>query len=327
MNKKTAGILYAGLTALLVVGILCFIVLMYNKPPHKKKAVVFVLTSVAGFFSVFFTMTWAYLWARENDYNFYIDQEGWQYTHTHGWHDYFQTLKQWKPEYSEQYDTVQRFDLSIILDHKNWPSTVHIPNYSAQTYIDVIPQLFIVKNELQQRVDAYVEELGADYISFYVRRGDKVAGELKEMDLHPSEQIINDTDLDTSSATIFIQTDDYSEYEFLQKRYPNRRIMTLTKPSQRGSKNSDMREWTPEQRQKETEELLMSVLVFCKGKQGWTDHRSNVGRFHKLFAFNNVSLYPRLTIKPDRLISPVWDFKEVSPNRESPISQWFRVFK
>jgi len=327
MNKRKAS-LYVGVTLAFILVLLVYAAVLYFRQKPTKAAVVFVLTPAAGFFSVFFMMMRAYLWAGENNYDFYLDHANWQYTYEYGWHDYFTTLRLWKPEYSSNYDTVYKFDHTTILNPEKQAQKIDLPNYSTKAYRAAIEKVFVVHDALKARARAYIKTIDSDYLSFYVRRGDKVIGEGKEMELHPSHKLIEETNIDQSILPVFIQTDDYSEYEFLQKRYSNRRILTLSHPSQRGSKNEDMVTWTPIERKKETEELLLSILIFSKAKHGWTDYRSNVGRFHKLFSFQNISLYPQTkqftngSFNNDTIICPIWSFDEVTYSPLDTLKKW-----
>lgn len=297
---------------LVIIIVVC--IFLFNRKTERKKAVVFVLTSRAGFFAMFFSMCLAYNWAKENNYDFYIDDNKWQYTYKNGWHDYFDSLKKWDTaEYLNLYDHVEYYDLTSIMVKNGTTMSgevQNIPNYTTKQYIESIRELFVVKPYLQEKAQLFIQSIGQEYVSLYVRRGDKVVGKHKEMDFHDVETILSKTDIENTKMPIFLQTDDYREYKFLQNRFPERRIYTLTSPEEKGSTNSNMNEWTPEQRKKETENFLISVLVFCNSVHGWTDRRSNVGRFHKLFSFQNVTMYPMPNIRMNQYLTPAWNLEE-----------------
>ena len=67
--------------------------------------------------------------------------------------------------------------------------------------------------------------------------------------------------------------------------------MTLTPKTKRGANNTHMLQWTPQERKDDTEELLVSAAIFVRAKRGWTYYHSNVGTFHKLFAYQTVNFY------------------------------------
>ncbi len=48
---------------------------------EEPKAVLFVLGNSVGFFSMYFTLCKAYLYAKEKGAKFYIDHDAWNYTY------------------------------------------------------------------------------------------------------------------------------------------------------------------------------------------------------------------------------------------------------
>jgi hypothetical protein len=273
---------------------------------QRNTAVVFTLNSSAGFFSVFFMMCKVYLYAKSNNYDFYIDHDKWQYTYNNGWHDYFDSLRVWKPENASTCKTIYRF---------NHDNCHRLPQHSIRSYISVINEIFIVNKTIQNIVKTYINNtIRNDFVSLYVRRGDKTTGSAKEMDTLSMKEIIEKTVIN-QTIPIFIQTDDYSVIEELKYLMPYTKIYTFTNKEERGSTNANMLTWTPSQRKSQTEIFLASVLVFSNGVQCWSDHRSNVGRFHKLLAYNKTSLYPLINdneidtkIDPAHSMSSVKDF-------------------
>ena len=252
-----------------------------------KTAVVFTLDSSAGFFSVFFMMCKAYLYAKTNKYDFYIDHDNWQYTYNEGWHDYFKSLRVWTPDIKSKYSIIKKFN------HGNCD---RLQQHSIHSYISVIHELFALNDVIQTMAQTFIKNnIKSDYVSLYIRRGDKTNGKFKEMDEWSTDEIVQNTiqrQISKTKTNLFVQTDDYSVIEDLQSMMPFTNIFTFTKKEERGSKNGNMLTWSSQQRKSETENLLASILVFRQGNHCWSDHRSNVGRFHKLFAYNKTSLYP-----------------------------------
>ena len=269
-----------------------------------KTAVVFTLNSSAGFFSVFFMMCKAYLYAKSNNYDFYIDHDNWQYTYNKGWHDYFTSLRVWEPENITNYIKIHRFN------HGNCKK---LQRHTIYSYITAIQEIFVVNETIQNMVKKYIANtIQNDYVSLYVRRGDKTKGEDKEMDELTLEEIVKST-IQYNKPNLFVQTDDYSVIEELKTILPFTNIFTFTNKNERGSKNGNMLKWSSSQRKLETENLLASILVFVNGSHGWSDHRSNVGRFHKLFAYNNTSLYPyfKHIHSMNTIIDPAYSMKNI----------------
>ena len=243
----------------------------------KKSAIVVVLQQSPGFFSQFLYLCNVYIYAKEQGVNFYIENNNWQYTYKDGWHDYFKTLNVFKDE--GQYTNVKRY---II------PNNEGIPIYKTSQYIECIKEIFILKDELQKKIDDYIKEIGSEYNSLYIRRGDKVM----EVELMSIDDILSQTNIKNEAQSLFIQTDDYTSVEYLKTKIPLVKLVTLTPKTMRGSNNQEMTSvLTREEIKADTENLLMSCVVFGRAKMGWSYYHSNVGIFHKLYNYSGVSLY------------------------------------
>jgi hypothetical protein len=241
----------------------------------NSDAVVMVLFNSAGFFSVFFFLCRVYLYAKHNNLPFFLHHEDWQYLYKLGWHDYLTSLKYFEPD---KYPNARKFRHADAQD---------IPEYSIREYIDCIKEIFVLKDELKARVEKYVASIGGEYTSLFIRRGDKAA----EMELISIDDILVQTDIKDDGRRLFIQTDDYAIVLEIEKRFPSCKIFTLTPEHKRGAHNGQMINWTPEERRADTEELLVSVAVFVRAKKGWTYYLSNVGTFHKLSGYDNITFY------------------------------------
>jgi hypothetical protein len=166
------------------------------------------------------------------------------------------------------------------------------------------------------------EKLQTAFVSLYVRRGDKDA-EREHMTL---QYILTHVNLEPPDMPLFLQTDDYTVYEELCQIYPTRQIETLTEPSQRGSRNSDLTHWPPEKRKTEFEQFLLSCLIFLRASRGYADATSNVGRLLKLLAFDRMSLYllnyesEQKLLDPKTQIEPAFGFEPVQAMKHTSIS-------
>ncbi len=257
---------------------ICIVIVVFTTRCNKKIAVVFELNSRSGFFSVFFQLCHCYIYSKENSYDFYITHADWIYMYDKGWHDYFNSLTVWHDCYSSKYHKIKKY-VSASCHHS-------IPKYSVKKYIDAIKEIFIIKPYLLYKAQSCVTQL-KEYNSLYIRRGDKAI----EMELLSINDILNYTDLQNSTS-LFVQTDDYSIIDDVQECLPNCNVKTLCLKQNTGGSFPDSLNWTRQQRKIETENLLVEVLVFANAKHAWSDHRSNVGRFHKLYSYNNTMLYP-----------------------------------
>jgi hypothetical protein len=274
-----------------LVGILIVRTRRYNERFQTRQshtAVVFELNGAAGFFSVYFMLCTAYIYAKKNGYDFYLKMSGWHYTYKQGWHDYMTSLELWDPSYI--YERVETYKHAGMGD---------IPKYTLKDYEEASREIFTVSPEIMEKVNAYKASLPPNYDSIYIRRGDKVVGNIKEMDLLSLQDILNKTDLTSNCSDLFVQTDDYTAIEELRQLLPNCKIHTLTNPDERGSSNLSLHNEDADKRYNDAVNLLVQMFVFAGGRNCWSDIRSNVGRMHKVMAYDKVHLYPRDDITRD----------------------------
>jgi hypothetical protein len=242
-----------------------------------KRAVVAVLNTKAGFFAEYFTLVRAFLYAKKQNIPFFIDHDNWHYTFKEGWHDYFEGLN--ILDKNEKFDTIERFE--------NGATNSIMDELTVGEIIEGITETFILKGDIQTSIDTYFKEIGGDYTSLYVRRGDKVS----EMELIPLDDILAQTTIKDDGRTIFVQSDDYNVVKDMRGKFPSCNILTLTKETDLGSLNGNLVNSTPEQRKEHTEELLKSCVITTRANIGWTYNMSNVGTFIKLFGYNKMKIY------------------------------------
>lgn len=260
-----------------------------------RKTVIFSLTSSAGFGSVIGFLLQSYIYAKENGYKFVVKDDGWNYTHSKGWHDYFKTL--------EDYDSSMNYGEEESYKHA---SVEGVPKYSLRKFNEAIKEIFILNDDLMGRVEAFIDGIGGPYVSIYVRRGDKVSGGFKEMDAIDLGSLIKDAGI--RAGNVFVMTDDYSVVEEVKKLLPVCKIFTMTGPASRGADADVLRKNGPEERKKHGEELVTSIEVFNRGEKGWADNRSNLGRLLKIRGLDKIVLYPldkvSQNIPLDRVVDP-----------------------
>jgi hypothetical protein len=184
--------------------------------------------------------------------------------------------------------------------------------YPASRYEEAIREIYKPKQEILDKAEAFIKTIGGPYTSLYVRRGDKVEGPGREMEMLPLSKILEDCEIKDDGRRIFIQTDDYEMVEEAKKLLPSCQIFTLAKQAEDGAIHAEIKAMTPEQRREHTEQLILGNAVFLKGNPAWSDGRSNVGRFLKLASFDTVKVYPKgspgESLTRDRAISPYNSF-------------------
>ncbi len=270
----------------LIILLIKLIQITRNKEHFKnsEKAIVFKLGSSSGFFSMLFFMCHAYIYAKKANYDFFIDCDEWTYKINDGWHDYFLSLRKYKKEEMSDYKEVK------IIENYNEREYTN-EHYTVDEYHKTLHEIFILKPELDIVVKNYINNLNNDYISIYIRRGDKLHNESTGTDL---SQFVNEFGLTHKNNVIFVQTDDYNAVDELKKLLPQSTIKTLTNPEKHGSDYTKLNTMNKSDLEKDTNELLIACMISIHAKNAYIDTRSNVGRFIKLYAFdkNNVIGYP-----------------------------------
>jgi hypothetical protein len=264
-----------------------------------KTAVVFVITNGAGFASVFHFLCKAYIYAKKTGQDFFIEHgDDWSYKYKDGWHDYFKTLKMYDPKipYTEVHTCY----------HKH---THGMPDYTLGDYTACVKEILVLKDELANRVQDYIDKIGGPYKAIYVRRGDKTAGNAKENEPILVADLLKGTDI-SKEDKLFVKTDDYAVVEEAKKLLPAEHIFTLTPQSSKGSDAEEIFALSPEKRKEHAEELFISFFVLVRASRAWTDNRSNLGRLHKLYSPDTVVLYPSeekgKNLTSESVIDPAW---------------------
>jgi hypothetical protein len=242
-----------------------------------KKAIVLVLNSKAGFCAIYSTLWRVYLYAKKLNLPFFIEHDNWQYTYKDGWHDYFKSLNVLNKD--EHFDSIERFENGATNEVMN--------EFTVAEQIQAIKDTFILQDHIQQSIDSYIKDIGGDYTSLYVRRGDKI----NEMELISLDEILAQTNIKDDGRKLFVQSDDYSVVKDMMAKFPSCKVYTLTKEESKGASNADMIHWSPEDRKANTEELLKSCAISARATTGWTYYMSNVGNFIKLLGYNNINIY------------------------------------
>lgn len=281
-------------------------------------AVVFALNTSCGFFSIFFFLCKAYIYAKKNNLPFYIKEDKWAYDGGKGWHGYFTSLKL----YSDNETTLQSKPPQQLWSHGSIPLT--IPKYPLSEYMDCIPEIFCLQPELAHTADQFVRNMGGDFLSIYVRRGDK----------HTETAFLREEDIlkrigfaEKSYTHVFVQTDDYSVVERFCKLLPDCTIHSRIPTTKRGHYQSQqyLRNHLDKNPYKQdaiafndiqdkdrihedTIELLTSIVISSMAKECWVDTSSNVGRFLQLYSPLNTFPYTGKSVDPKQCCDPYWPF-------------------
>jgi len=272
-----------------------------NKGIFKDKAVVYKMSDASGLFSVFFFLCQAYIYAKETKADFYLENSPtWQYRHKEGWSDYFNSLKTRQPD--QQFPFFYKD--TEIFEHLR---VENIPQYSLSQYEQAVKEIYRPSESILNQAESIRRGIGSSYSSLYVRRGDKVSGKFKEIDIMPIEEILARANIKDDGSTLFIQTDDFTVVEEAMKLIPSCRVITMTPSTAKGSFIEELHRLSPDEKRIHTENLLVSIEVFLGGSSCWTDHRSNVGRLQKLLAFDRVQFYDEeLVVDRNATIRPYY---------------------
>lgn len=276
---------------------------------NSEKTIIFELNKSCGFFSVLFFLCKFYIYAKKNDFKFYIKYDKWSYDGGYGWHGYFDSLLEY-----DNSDSLLEYDNSdgniMVFKHGSYLPKI-VPTYELFEYINVIREIFIPNKEIMEKAEEYIKNtIKEPYISIYVRRGDK----------HTETRFISETSIinkikrknDINNNTkFFIQTDDYTVIENIKKILPNNEIFYLVPETKRGHYQSeqylnDKKDKNPYKNEitigfndisdknivkNDTIELITSIIISSRASQCWFDQDSNVGRFLKLYSPENTFSY------------------------------------
>jgi len=260
-------------------------------------AVVFYFSGMGGFGSICNSLLHAYKIAKDSGRPFYLKDADCDGGIINRWHDYFKTLKVYNKdehgaemnEYSHNFNGLGRYRYSDMCD--------------------IVKEILVFKDEIVEKADKFTGSIGGPYTSLYIRRGDKVRGEFKEMDFIPTQEILKEVGIGNDGRNLFVMTDDYSVVEEIQKELPSCKIHTLTPKETRGITRVDIYNYSSEKKKAEADVLFTSMKVFLNANDGWSDNRSNMGRLLKMANSEKVHLYPKMdysdNLNADTIIIPV----------------------
>lgn len=248
-------------------------------------AVVFTLGDNGGFFSNFFFLCEAHLTCKRHGWTLFVDSTNWIYGR---WHLFFTSLTEWNNEFEQQFETILRVShnnldpLGIVVQEAQGPRYLCLNR--LVDYEEATKELFRLQTVLLRAIEEHMPK--ESYKSIFVRRGDKItSGETQDISLG---HILQQTSL-TPTDVVYVQSDDYSVVEQLQKTFP--RIYTIVRSHERGSVHETFKTRSVHDRITHTANMLMGLEICGRASECWTDETSNVGRFLKLRYFDSCFLY------------------------------------
>jgi len=262
-------------------------------------SIVYILPNAnGGFFNNLWILSSNYLYAKNNNLDFYIDDIKWTFKHTRGWRDYFSSLK------CIDRNTKIKYPIHTQLDVED----TRLEQFTLNDYRNIFKEIFVFTPDLYKRLEKQKTtfELNSEYSSIMIRRGDKMYGEAYYINTEKYVEVL----LGKSTPCILVQTDDYRAYTevcmSVNTNSINSRIVT-TCPStklgafvfnyspQNGSTKSDNNnnylvslseisqvaivDLTPREIQEHVEEMLIGLKLCLDSKYLSTDLQSNVTRF------------------------------------------------
>lgn len=265
--------------------------------PRGRTAVIYELGNSGGFYSCFFFLCKAWLYARQMKWDFFVSSSNWTYRSEKGWHDYFVSLREFTP--AQSYSKIKRYTHGQMKD---------IMNFTVDDYSLAIREIYKLRPEILQRANAWKKQIRGSYSAIQIRRGDKITGSTKEMDGHSVEDIIKRAGLRIPSGKLFVQSDDAMIAKEIQGLLPNTEVLSMN-DSENGFFYDAFSRSSKEARKQHTEILLVETEVLLAAEEISADLRSNIGRFHKLAVYERVLAYPPTEIvsQPKGLIEPFHD--------------------
>jgi hypothetical protein len=262
-------------------------------------SIVYILPNRSGgFFNNLWIMSSNYLYAKKYELDFYVDDRQWTFKHTHGWRDYFTSLK------CLDMNTEIKYPIHKQLDVED----ARLEEFTLNDYRNIFKEIFIFTPELNERLEKQmtVFELNNEYSSIMIRRGDKMYGESYYINTEEYVDVL----VDKPTACILVQTDDYRAYTevctSVNMNSINSRIVTTCPTTKLGSfvfnyvpqtgsnkssKNNDyllslsdisqvaIVNLKSTEIKEHVEEMLIGLKICLDSKYLSTDIQSNVTRF------------------------------------------------
>jgi len=246
----------------------------------------------------------SYIYAKKNNYDFFIDSADWNYKYSLGWHDYFNSLIEIDDNIINNYNLIYFSHDNIFIDR----------NFTVNDYITCINDIYILNDSILKKGNDYINNIiKSKYTSLYIRRGDKLIDEAKYIHVNDIMKLININ----NSTKLYVQTDDYNVINEIKTLYPLHNIYYTVPTTSVGSyANQDylkkdnktniktIDDMNSTELKDHTEELLIGVYICSKSNECWCDVTSNVSRFI-ILNNKNIHVYPNdIKLDYDKKIIP-----------------------
>ncbi len=292
-----------------------------------KKTKIFWQLTDRGFGSEILLLAMGILFAEKNKLKFILNSEYSNFTIQNGWSDYFEPFckevkgRLYKKNFhfweSDKKTKTKKFRYKIKLMlflgadtrliHEAWPliwnGNFEKELYSSKKYAYkdasckkalsvVLSKIFKFNVETTKNINTLISKLNlpSNYLSFHIRRGDKVYGEWKEADVIDTKKFANTYTENHNGEDLYILTDDYSVIIELKKLLPETNIITLCQPEENGYNNYEFTNSSIEIRSQKIIKLLAEITICKNSKYFIGTYTTNLSRVIALLRDENNCL-------------------------------------
>lgn len=248
-----------------------------------------------GFFCQLWKLTSNMLYAKKNNFNFFIDDSSWMFTHTLGWRDYFTSLQ-----------LVREQEMLHPIHAECGVDDNRLHQFTLDEYMNTCKEIYKLNDNMEILYKKQRDTLPALYHAIMIRRGDKMYGESSYIETNK----YIDTLLNKGHYDIFVQTDDYTAfeevYQYCKVKYPHINVTTTCPSTKRGAfvfnyqpsvgcstselNNSyllnltsthqkSVNSYSPDEMREHVEEMLVGLQLCMNSEYLCTDFQSNVTRY------------------------------------------------
>ncbi len=260
-----------------------------------SKKVVYHL-SFRGFYSEINNLLFAIIYLKEKNKEIIVDSSRFCYSYKNGITDYFNL----------NYETVDFDEKKFINFRKNKLNNYLFSEYYFKNYLfkkirknnfreDRLKELPVLMKKEMREIYGYNKEtqekiaeniknlnLPSDYVSFHIRRGDKVWGEFKEADFVELDEYfkkLNKFIKSDKKINLYVATDDEKVISEIRKRHPEVNLYSLYSSENVRETEADFLMKSRESVKEHTLNLLTEVEILINSRYFVGSFSSNLGRF------------------------------------------------
>jgi len=290
----------------------------------KPKNLIWIFTE-RGFGSEILWLLVAILYAEKNNLNFKLCSVHSNITTKNGWTDYFNpfceeinanflknnfyfwqsdiTTQRKKQEYSKIANS--HLGKSNIYTHDIW-FKIYNNNFFNQTFnstkynfnntngIKALSKIFFKIWQYNPEIDNYIKKSintfefkDKEYIVFHIRRGDKIQGASKEVDIVQTSSFVElYTNKLSKYKNIFVITDDYKVYEELVTKLPNNIIKTFCNKDEAGYVNANFSNLDKNIRFNKIKNLLLQIEISKNSNYFVGTYSTNLSKIINIYREN-----------------------------------------